>query len=163
MDELKKNLTLIIACAAIIVFTLLMVTLFNRNQIDEEFLASDNAFLRNYGVNEAIPITVTQEQMARSYLAEYVHLMMNNPQRAYELLAEDYREAVFPTFEDFYEYLGFMRNERFFRATLDRFEVVHSGEYRIYNVVDVAGNTFVFRVRGVFDYTVMLDNHTIVN
>jgi len=165
MDELKKNGPLIIFCAMIIGFTLLLVAIFNM-EADEDghsFLLSDNAFLRNFGVNEAVPVHITEEQMARMYLAEFVHLIMNNPEQAYELLDEAYREAAFPTFESFQEYLVFMRDERFFRATLEKFEVRSERGYRIYDLIDIAGNNFIFQVTSIMNYTVLLDNHTIIH
>jgi len=163
MNELNKNKGIILGCVVIIIITLLLVFILNRESFEEEFYMSDSAFLRNYGINEVIPIRVTEEDMAGMYLAEIVGIIMNNPREAYDLLAEDYREIALPTFEEFMKYVELMHSERFSRGSLEKFEVRTERGYRIYDVVDIDGNNFIFRVTSIFNYTILLDNDTIIN
>ena len=163
MDEFKKNRLLITVCGALIIITIVLSILSNREPPEEpwEFEPTENEFLRNYGINEAIPITINEEQMARIYLAEIVQLIINDPEAVYLLLDEEYRRVRFPNYEAFLERIEFMKCERFFRASLEKFEVRNEGNYRIYDIVDVAGNNFIFITTSILNYRLRLDSDRI--
>jgi len=162
MQIIKENKVLFIICGSLIIFTLIVVLIFSeRGAPEEELFFGRQPFLRNYGINEIIPITITNEQMARMYLADYINLIINNPQQAYGLLEEEYRLREFPSFESFIEHIDSISNQRFYGANLQKYEVRLQGGYRIFNVVDVAGNNFVFREISIMNYEVFLDNNSI--
>ena len=158
MEELKKNSLVIIICAILIGLTFLLVWLFSGEYDENDAYLRDPIFLRNYGVNEVIPVTITQEQMARIYLSEYVQMLMNDPRGAYELLDPEYRETAFPTFELFEQHIDMISGMNFSRAELVRFQVRNGNGYRIYDVRDAAGNNFIFQATSIMNYTVRLDN-----
>ena len=162
MNELKEHKTLIIVCISLIGLALLFVWFVGSRSLGPEIdFDLKEGFLRNYEVNEVIPVTVDDEQMARTYLVEYVSLMINDPEKAYELLDEEYKEKRYPTYESFKSYRDLIINNRFVSATLDRYDIKVYGGYKVFDVIDAAGNNFLFKQSSIMNYKVLLDNYTI--
>lgn len=118
----------------------------------------DQEFLKNYEVNEYIPTYISDEDLTKIYLNEYVHIMYTDPQRAYELLDSEYKEKKFGSFDAFQIYVNSLTYTSY---KLDRFYVNNRGKYTIYGAFDTNGNIFIFKTNGVMQYTVYLDDYTV--
>ena len=162
MEKFKENKILITVCLLLIGFTLLIAWIFSSNpNVNDEFELSEREYLRNYKVNEIVPVAVNAEKMAKTYLAEYVALMLNKPEAAYSLLDEEYKEKAYPTYQSFTDYISEIKNEKFAKMTLVKYEVKILKGHRVYNLIDLAENNFIFLESSIMNYKVRLDNYTL--
>jgi len=162
MNSLKDNKMLLLIGGILILITLVFVWFYREKGMpEEEYSLSPDTFLKNYKVNEVIPIAVNNEYIAKLYLAEYVNLMINDPQAAYDLLEPAYREKAYPKYSDFTKYIKQIENDKFYRAALTKYAVKTQLGRKVINLYDSAGNNFIFLEKTIMDYTVLLDNYTL--
>lgn len=115
-------------------------------------------FLKNYEVNEYIPVYITDEDMARIYLNDYIYIMHSDIERAYELLNNEYKEKKFGTFENYKLYVSTLNYETY---NLNRYYIYDDDGYKIFGAYDDNNNLFIFKTKGVMQYTVYLDDYTV--
>lgn len=126
-------------------------------------LTEDNSldyeeFLKNYEVNEYIASYVSDEDMAKIYLNDYIHNMFYNVEKAYNLLDEEYRTKKFGSLDDFKVYVDGLEYSTY---VLSRYYKKDTDGYIIFGVYDKNGNFFAFKTKGVLQYTVFLDDYTV--
>ena len=154
MKDNKEIRNVIIFGVILLVFVgiyLLLDKYLTKEEVDQEFL-------KNYEVNEYIPTYISDEDLTKIYLNEYVHIMYSDVERAYELLDTEYKEKKFGSLEVFKEYVNSLTYSNY---KLDRFYVDTDGKYTIYGAFDTNGNIFIFKTNGVMQYTVYLDDYTV--
>ena len=128
-----------------------------------KFLTQDNSlgydnYLKNYEVNEYIPTYVTDEDMAKIYLNDYIHNMYFDTNVAYNLLDEEYRNKKFGSFENYQNYVYSLNYSTY---EMERYYKTSKDGYLIFGVYDKNGNFFAFKTKGVMQYTVYLDDYTV--
>lgn len=119
---------------------------------------SYDEFLKDYKVNEYITSYVSDEDMAKIYLKDYIHTMYSNVEKAYDLLDEDYKKAKYQTLES---YKNFVNNLTFNKYEMIKYYKQSKGKYLIFGVYDNNGNFFAFKTNGVMQYSVYLDDYTV--
>lgn len=146
----------------ILIFTsILLIFSFFYIVIDKYFFndnIKDEPFLKNYKVNEFIPVYISDEDMARFYLNDYVNKMYFNPQEGYLLLDEEYKSKKYTTFS---EYMTYINSLNYVNHKLDKYFVKESKGYKLIGAYDTYGNVFIFKTKGVMQYSVYLDDYTI--
>lgn len=154
MKNNKETRNIIIFIAIILVFTgaYIIIDKYLNNDVEQK------EFLKNYEVNEYIPTYVSDEEMARIYLNEYIYIMYSDTERAYQLLDEKYRKEKFGDIENFKNYIKTLNYSTY---KVNKFYVDEKGGYKIYGVYDTNGNLFIFKTNGVMQYTVYLDDYTV--
>lgn len=149
--EMKNVIIFAIILLGFVGVYILLDKYLNKEEVEQEFL-------KNYAVNEYIPTYISDEDLTKIYLNEYVHIMYSDQERAYELLDKEYREKRFGNLEVFKEYVNSLTYSNY---KLDRFYVDTKGKYIIYGAIDTNGNIFIFKTNGVMQYTVYLDDYTV--
>lgn len=145
----------VIFIVILLVFTVLYIVIDRITNQDE---LGYEEFLKNYEVNEYIPVYVSDEDMAKIYLNEYINTMYLNTEKAYELLDKEYRSKRFGNITNYKNYVNSLNYSSY---KLDKFYVKTSDEYKIFGVYDTNGNVFIFKTNGVMQYTVYLDDYTV--
>ena len=146
-----------------VVILVLIILLFSATYVvlDKIFDKENNdteIYLKNYEVNEIIPVYVSDEDMTKIYLNEYVHIMYSDIEKAYELLDEEYRIKKFGDINNFKNYINSLNYSSY---TLDSFYLDFNQGYKIFVAYDTNGNVFIFKTDGVMQYTVYLDDYTV--
>lgn len=150
----KKNIkSVIIVVALLSLFTIAYLILSNMES-EQEY----ETFLKNYKVNEFIPVYVSDESMARIYLNDFINTMFNDPEKAYYLLDEDYRTKKFPNISDYYSYVDSQRENSY---VLKKYYKENVSGYVVFCVYDNNDNIFLFKTKGVMQYSVYLDDYTV--
>lgn len=154
---MKNNPTknIIIAILMLLVFAILYIVI---DRITNKEKDEYGEFLKNYEVNEYIPTYVSDEEMAEIYLNDYIHTMYSNIERAYELIDREYKDKKFVTIDDYKNYVYSLNYATY---QMDRYYVKNSDGYKIFGVYDTNGNIFIFKTKGVMQYTVYLDDYTV--
>ncbi len=155
MNNKNESKNIIIFVVILLIFTGLYVVI--NKFINKESIEYDE-FLKNYEVNEYIPSYVSDEEMTRIYLKHYIHTMYSNIDRAYNLLDEEYRIKKFGNITNYENYVRTLLNTT---HELDKFYVDSVDGYKIYGAYDTNGNLFIFKTKGVMQYTVYLDDYTV--
>ena len=151
MEKIKENKILFI----LLLFPLIGIIIFiySRQGDNFKYELPDHVFLKNYGINEMIWVTMNEEQIAKFYLAEYIGLIVSDPERAYNLLDAESKK-IFPKLSDFNIFVNSLENELFYSATLLKYNVdIDNGE-RIYSIFDANNNHFIFREKSILNYVV---------
>lgn len=148
-----KN-AIIIAC--IVVFFALAYLLI-------KYLKEDNSlgydeYLKHYDVNEYISTYVTDEDMARIYLNDFIHIMYSNVEVSYNLLDKEYRDAKFGNIDNYKNYVD---NLNYSTYNMTSYYKKDADGYIIFGVYDQNGNFFAFKTSGVMQYSVYLDEDTV--
>ena len=128
--------------------------------IDQIKLEDDETEIPNNGNNIFEYEAVSDEEMCRKYLEDFRQKELNNPEEAYSMLDEEYRDERFPTFEDYQEYLNNCR-EMIQYSVLSQYDVEIYEDYTEYILVDNYNNSYTIRTTGIWEYTILLDNYTI--
>lgn len=151
----KNNKKYIIIIVLILIFIAAFIVIKKLNSTDK---LEYEDYLRDYKVNEYISTYITDEEMAKIYLKDYVHTMYSNIEEAYELLDDEYKKAKFKNLEDFSNYIN---NLPYTKYDLSKYSRQVKNGYVIFYVYDNNGNTFIFKTDGVMQYSVYLDNNTV--
>ena len=162
MEFVKENKIILIICTSLILIALFISYLLNGNIFSSpnEYIEV-NEYLKNYEINEIVPVTMSEEQMARKYLSEYIKLIILDPNRAYDLIVPEYREKRFGNISKFNEYFEDLLSDNFGNAKVSKLSTKLSDSYKEFYIVDSNKNTFIFREYSIMQYEVMFDIYTI--
>ena len=153
--EDKKNIksyVIMIILLVLIVIGFIVIVNYKNSQLEYE------EYLKDYKINEYIPMYVSDESMARIYLNEFTNLMSMDINKAYNLLDEDYRNTKFGNLDSFTNYVNSFENKNF---VLSKYYKTTKDQYLIFGVYDTNGNLFIFKTNGVKQYSVYLDDYTV--
>ena len=159
IDFIKKNKFIVILT---IIFIILLAFYFIRNYISNKNYRNNQLLdyemvPKTYGVNEYSNIVLSDEDMAKVYLNDFINMLYNDIDKAYYLVNEDYRNAKFTSIDDFKNYVYSLH----YSFNIENYYVKKLDEYTIYGVEDDVGNNFVFKSNGVMQYSVYLDEDTV--
>lgn len=130
------------------------------DNIDEIDLTTDLTEIVQTENNQFEYTRINNENTCRFYLKNYTELLLSDPETAYDMLDEQYKEERFSSYEEFLEYIE--ENRTYFENTvLSQYAVDYFDDYTEITLVDVYNNSYKIIVKSVMDYTVQLDNYTI--
>lgn len=128
--------------------------------LDEIKLEDDETEIASNGKNDFEYKSISNEEMCRKYLEDFKQKALNNPEEAYQLLDEEYKNKRFSGIEDFKEYINLLR-EKIQNSILSKYDVQTKENYTEYILVDNYNNFYTIRTTGIWDYKILLDNYTI--
>ena len=125
----------------------------NKPQISDKYQE-----LKNYKDNEYIPVYISDNDMAKIYLNDFISTAITDPQVSYSLLDDEYRNLKYPTYQSYYEnyILGLDLN-----VTMSKFYKESDAGYLYFGVYDNKENLYIFKTKGVMQYKVYLDDYTV--
>lgn len=128
----------------------------NNFNVDDITNMENNAFIYTEGKND--------KEMSIQYMYNFKDLLIYYKDDAYEKLDTEYREKRFTNKEDYYNYLD---ENKIMVALMssEQYKVVKNENYTDYIISDKYKNVYRFRQKAdnILDYTVFLDNYTIVS
>lgn len=132
----------------------------NQNEQEEEKKIIKKEFNIELNDNNYFyDIGVSNEDFCRKLLDNYINYCLYYPQKAYELLNQEYREARFKNLEGFEEYRK-DSIEMLQEIYLDKYVINSYDDYTEYIVIDQFENYYTFKCYGGLDYEIILDNYT---
>ena len=110
MDNLLKNKNIIIFCVLVLIIVLIVYFIKYSEENVEYYYdnSTENSYLRNYGVNEYIPVYVEEADVVIKYLNDFKNAMIADIEYAYSLLNENYRVKRFGNVGEFSNYVNKM-------------------------------------------------------
>ena len=103
-------------------------------------------------------VNVSEEMMARTYFSDFRSLVINEIDKSYLVIDNDYRKAKFSNIE---EYKNYMRGLNLGNVKIAKYNVGSKNGKRVYIIYDNKGNYYAFKIDGVMQYTVYLDDYTV--
>lgn len=99
--------------------------------------------------------TVILDHMSK--LTDYLVYNLDN---SYNLFDNNYKNKRFNTLNDYKMYI--QNNIKYIlSSTIKKYKIIEDRDYTEYICIDQYGNYYIFKDKGVMDYTVMLDTYTV--
>ncbi len=152
-DDNKKKLFIIIIIVLVITLLYFLIRYLTRDDSLEY-----EEYLKDYEVNEYISTYVSDEDMARIYLNDYIYNMNLDVDESYNLLDEEYRNKKFGSLDAYKEYVNSLELSS---RTISKYYKKDTGKYIIFGVYDNNNNFYAFKTNGVMQYSVFLDDYTV--
>lgn len=137
--------------------------------------------------NKTMFVNATEEERAKKYFKDFLENVLYYPEYAYTLLNEQYKSKVFPTLEDFKQYIETNREDflsydisnlktddefetvseynqyliNLKRLTLKKFKITDESDGKKYTCIDSNGKYYIFSATYPFNYSIALDNYSI--
>lgn len=152
----NKNVKLVIYIVSIMVIFIIVFIVLNNLLKNKE--KGYDEYLKNYKVNEYIPTYVSDEDMAKIYLKDYIHNMFYDIEAAYDSLDTEYKNKKFGSLDNYKKYVYSLDNTSY---VVSSYYKKDKNGYIYFGVYDTFGNTYVFKTKGVMQYSVFLDEETV--
>lgn len=156
MQELWNKYKGITLWILVLLLFIIIVYFLTVNDSKEQIKRVDDSFLKDYKINEVIKIYVTDEELAKKYLSEYVNLLIYHREEAYKLVDTDTLVEKFNDYSSFENYVNTLITDNFVRATVKSYSYGITDGVKAMNVIDADGNVFIFKEESLMNYTVEL-------
>lgn len=154
IDFWNKYKGIIIWLLAILLFVIIVYLINDKNNNDNNIRTIDDSFLKDYKINEVIKVYMTDEELAKKYLSEYVNLLIYHREEAFKLVDTDTLVNKFENYDAFNKYVNNMMTSSFLKATVKRYDYgVFNGSKEM-RVIDADNNKFIFKEKSLMNYTV---------
>ena len=120
--------------------------------LEGEIQANDN--------NKFNIVSSSYNDIAIEYINRYKRLAIGSPERMYNQLDKEYREKRFGSLEEFKKYVQ-EHKEQINKIVAAQYQRTEKDDYTQFVIIDKDGNYYIFREKGVLDYTVILDTYWI--
>ena len=130
------------------------------NDLSQIVLEDNQTEISSNGDNTFEYTRVSNEDMCSKYLRGFLEMELNDTQKAYSLLDEEYRNERFLRFEDYEEYVNLCK-EMIQNSALSSYKVDVLDDYTQYIFTDNYNNYYTVKTKGVAEYTICLDSYTI--
>lgn len=104
---------------------------------------------------------ITNLEMCKYYLEDYIYNVTTNIEKAYELLDEEYRTNRIGSLEAYKTYVN-SNLENIKNIKLDEYTTVKYDDYKQYVCIDTEGKYYLFRETAIMEYTLLLDTYTVI-
>lgn len=113
--------------------------------------------------NAYIEFEKTEQDKLLAYFSDYLNNQLYNQELAYTYLEKEYSKKRFH--QDIREYIAYCNNDLFAKEkNLTSYSLDNQNDnYTIYTCKDQYNNVYIFKEKGVMDYTVQLDNYSLEN
>ena len=132
----------------------------NYNNIAEIKIDQKEKEIKNNTINTFKMYSINYETTVKDCINLYKRLAFGKPEIMYNLLDEEYRNAKFGSVDEFKKFVEANR-KKINSIRIERYKVTNTDDYTQYLCVDKDDNYYIFRKKGVLDYTVILDSYTV--
>ena len=123
MRKLDSDKISIIICVIIVIGAIIFSVIYNKKE-QEDNTIDNYQYLHNYEVNEVTYTYVTEQDMAKKYLADFVNLTINDKEAAYAKIDDYYKSQKLQTYTDFENALKNIYSTKFLSAKVVSYTVV---------------------------------------
>lgn len=132
---------------------------YNENTTKDNININTNSIEQN-DYNLINDVTVDDEYIVKQYFSDYRSKMLNNPEVAYNLLNEEYRNNKFGSYENFVTYIENNRLD-IELAGIEGYQVNENNGEREYICIDQNNKYYIFTEESVYNYNAILDTYTV--
>lgn len=135
--------------------------------IHGDYASINEINVQNYNIivsanenNHYIQMAISSEDIAKDYINLYKRLAIGSPEKMYEFIDKEYREARFGSVDEFKKYILDNKNE-ISKIRAEKYQRIDTENYTQYVCIDQNGNYYIIRENGVLDFSFILDTYTI--
>lgn len=132
---------------------------YNENMKKEDVKISGDE-VEYTGYNKYNRIVATDEYICIDYFKDFKNNLLNNPEGAYNLLDEEYREKKYGNYEGFKNYID-ENKERLENIEIRQYQSVKRDDETKYVCLDQDQRYYIFTQKNLVNYDVILDTYTI--
>ena len=153
MEYIKNNWKTLLFCLGIVLLSIIIYFIYNQ---DKEYTYEiDDNYYRNYEINEVIPVYVSEEDLAKKYLADYINLIYNDIEKAYDLLSSESKDK-YDSIDDFENYINTLKDDNFYKAKVSKYAYITENKKKHMTIIDMNYNTFIFIEENIMNYKVTI-------
>lgn len=130
------------------------------NSIDEIEEKENIVEIPNNDANSYQYNRIRENKIIEKILKYYCDLTVNNAQKAYDMLEQEYREKRFDKYSKFQDYIK-KRSENLKQARVAGYSVKEEENKKTYTVVDQDGRVYIFKQKSIMNFTVQMDDYTL--
>lgn len=135
---------------------------YDKMSIEKYFNIDTIEYIEKNDNNKYIENNITDQMMAQYYLYDYGDKVINNEEKAYELLDEEYKKNRFPDYEEYKKYIE-KSKKRYNLLQLSEYSIEKYEKYIEFICKDQYGDIYIFKDTGIMKYTLQLDDYTLPN
>ena len=133
----------------------------NYSHINQIKLENDDKTIEENEYNVFSYYRITDEELIRKYISNFKLNVIYNTSESYNMLDESYREKKFGDIEQYKKYIN--ENINYIRnSILKSYNVYEQENIIYYDYVDNYNNHYIFKETATMQYTVFLDDYTIL-
>ena len=130
------------------------------NNLDEIESALINTDIEENENNKYSYNRIKDNELSKKYFTYYKNLILNNPQKAYEILDDEYKEKKFNNFNEFNNYIK-LNNDKYLKMDLKKYAKYEYEDFTQYVCVDNNGDYYIFNEIATMQFKVLLDTYTV--
>lgn len=130
----------------------------NTNSFTEKI--TDTAKIVKKDNNSFTNVQALDRNIINYYMEDYVTTAVYYTADAYKLLDEDYKNNRFKTLEKYQEYIN-KNKETLLNYTISEYSGSKKEDYTQYIVIDTMGNYYIFKIKDIMEYSLILDFYTV--
>lgn len=156
--EFKKIIKILLTIVITLALILLGITLYNKyTKNDNNIVDEGHALIpKKYQVNEYSLVNIDDKQIANIYLIDYRNELIENREIAYKHLNGEYRIAKFNSIDEFNDVIN---NYNIINIYLKKYAFSEDRKFLKVYFSDI--DSFIFKINGILDYEVYLDDTTV--
>lgn len=156
--EFKKIIKILLTIVITLALILLGITLYNKyTKNDNNIVDEGHALIqKKYQVNEYSLVNIDDKQIANIYLIDYRNELIENREIAYKHLNGEYRIAKFNSIDEFNDVIN---NYNIINISLKKYAFSDDRKFLKVYFSDI--DSFIFKINGILDYEVYLDDTTV--
>lgn len=158
METIKKYKKLLILIIIVLVVVLIVKVIYDKrgSLLNSGLTGNYNIIYKKYGVNEYSTVNISDEQLANIYLNNFRYYLFYETEYAYELLDDDYKNIRFGSIDNFKNYVSSINYND---ISVDEYSISYGKSF--IEVHTKNNENFIFKINGILDYKVYLDNYTV--
>lgn len=165
---MKKTIKITIIFLIIIAIICFLVLLKNKKKESESNEEKPNppeerynGTKEKYECNEFEFVNITAESLMQTYFNKYKNTILTNPEKAYDMLENEYKQKKFGSIENFKKYAE-DNYEKLTNSNLTKYQIDDTNkEYTRYICADEYENYYIFEEKAIMQFTIILDTYTI--
>lgn len=122
------------------------------DKFEQEISVNENNKFQNSSYNNKV--------ICEDYIDLYKHIALGSPEKMYNLLDKEYREAKFKNLEGFKEYVT-KNKDRIYSIRATSYKVNREEGNTQYVCIDQNNHYYIINEKAVLDYSIILDTYTI--
>ena len=157
MDKLKENYKPALVVICIILIPVIIALILKKDDTNSERVKKESMEIKNYAINEVIPVYINDESLVKKYYSDYMDLIINEPKKAFALLDDESLMEKFDSYNAFQKYVNTLKSTKgFYDVTVRNYANELVDGKRCYYVIDSIGKEYVFVEKAIMDYTVIV-------
>ena len=158
MNKINKKVLFI--CFSLIILFIIGFYLLSDNNNTSEY-ETNYEFIGKYEANMYTPVRVNEKDMANKYLNDFKYLLMNDLDRAYEVINYRYRNKKYENIDVFKKNIEDEYSVLFYSMTVKEYSGVRKGDYNYYYIRNNRDDLYIFKELSIMNYEVFLDDYTV--